>query len=71
MDWSQCPDVERIPGKVSGKPIVKGTRILADAVLENAEAGFTPEEIATDIYPGMTAEQARRIVAYARAHAPA
>jgi uncharacterized protein (DUF433 family) len=70
MDWSDCPDVERIPGKVSGRPIVKGTRILADAVVENAEAGFTPEEIAQDIYPGMTAGQARRIIAYARANAP-
>ena len=29
IDWSECPDVERIPGKVSGQWIVVGTRILA------------------------------------------
>ena len=46
MDWSGCPAVERVPGKVSGQWIVKGTRILADGVLENADAGYTAEECA-------------------------
>ncbi len=27
IDWSRCPDVERIPGKVSGAWLVKGTRL--------------------------------------------
>lgn len=35
IDWSECPDVERIPGKVSGQWIVKDTRILADGIIEN------------------------------------
>jgi uncharacterized protein (DUF433 family) len=43
IDWSQCPDVERIPGKVSGAWLVAGTRIPADAVLDNAEDGSTAE----------------------------
>ncbi len=67
IDWSDCPDVERIPGKVSGRPIVVGTRILADGVIANAE-DFSAEEIATDIYPGLGVERARRIIAYARSH---
>jgi hypothetical protein len=46
MDWSGCQVVEQVPGKVSGQWIVKGTRILADGVLENADAGYTPEELA-------------------------
>ena len=69
MDWSQCPDVERIPGKVSGAWLVKGTRIPAQAILDNAD-DFTPEQIATEIYEGLSADQARRIIAFARQHAP-
>lgn len=68
MDWSKCPDVERIPGKVSGQWIVKGTRILADGVIENADDS-TPEEIANELFPGLGVERARRIIEYARRQA--
>lgn len=67
IDWSDCPDVERIPGKVSGQWIVRGTRILADGVVENA-TDLSPEEIADDLFPGLGVERARRIIAYARQH---
>ncbi len=67
IDWSQCPDVERIPGKVSGQWIVRDTRILADGVVENADDS-TPEEI-DEMFPGLGAERARRIIEYARRHA--
>ena len=60
MDWSKCEDVEMIPGKVSGQPIVKGTRILADGVVVNAESGLTPEEIADEIFPGLGVERGPR-----------
>jgi uncharacterized protein (DUF433 family) len=66
MDWSQCPDVEMIPGKVSGQPVVVGTRILAQGVIDNADDGYTPEQIAAEIYEGLPVERARRIIAYAR-----
>jgi uncharacterized protein (DUF433 family) len=69
-DWTECPEVERIPGKVSGQWTVVGTRILADGVIDNAEAGVTPEELATEIFPGLGVERARRIINYARQHAP-
>jgi uncharacterized protein (DUF433 family) len=65
IDWSECKDVERIPGKVSGQWIVVGTRILADGVIDNAD-DFTPDEIATEIFPGLGIERARRIVAFAK-----
>jgi uncharacterized protein (DUF433 family) len=68
IDWSQCPDVERVPGRVSGQWVVKDTRILAQGVIDNAE-DFTPEEIATEIYEGLGADRARRIIDYARRHA--
>jgi uncharacterized protein (DUF433 family) len=68
MDWSKCEDVERIPGKVSGALLVKGTRIPVQAVLDNAD-DFTPEEMAAEIYEGLPVDRARRIIAYARRHA--
>jgi uncharacterized protein (DUF433 family) len=70
IDWTECPDVERIPGKVSGQWTVVGTRILADGVIDNAETGVTPEELANEIFPGLRVERARRIIDYARQHAP-
>jgi uncharacterized protein (DUF433 family) len=72
MDWSGCEDAERIPGKVSGAWLVKGTRIPVRAVLDNAEDGYTPEQIVAEIYPSLPLDRARRIIAYAlkRVHAP-
>jgi uncharacterized protein (DUF433 family) len=67
IDWSGCPDVERVPGRVSGQWVVKDTRVLADAVVENAD-DYTPEQIATELYPDVGADTARRIIRYARAH---
>ena len=69
MNWSDCPDVEQIPGKVSGAWLVKDTRIQADALLLNAEAGHTAEEIADEIFEGLPVDRARRIIAFARRHA--
>ena len=72
IDWSQCPDVERIPGKVSGAWLVVGTRIPADAVRDNAEDRYTAEQIVAKIYPSLPLNRAKRMLAYAseRANAP-
>ena len=64
MDWKDCPDVERIPGKVSGAWLVKDSRVPVWAVLENAD-DFTPEEIATEIFEGLPVERVRRVVEFA------
>ena len=45
LDWSQCPVVESIPGKVSGAWVFKDTRMPVSAVFENLEAGATIDEI--------------------------
>lgn len=34
IDWMTCELIEQIPGKVSGRPIVRGTRILADPIMQ-------------------------------------
>ncbi|GAC1333593.1 MAG: hypothetical protein NVSMB26_14960 [Beijerinckiaceae bacterium] len=66
MNWSECPDVEQIAGKVSGRWVVRGTRIPVEAVIDNAADGFAPEEIASEIYHGLPVERARRVIAFAR-----
>jgi uncharacterized protein (DUF433 family) len=37
IDWSRCPAVESIPGKVSGAWVFKGTRLPVATVIENLE----------------------------------
>jgi len=45
IDWSQCPVVESVPGKVSGAWVFRGTRMPVAAVFENLEAGASVEQI--------------------------
>ncbi len=37
LDWSQCPAVESIPGKVGGAWVFKGTRLPVATIIENLE----------------------------------
>ena len=37
LDWSRCPAVESVPGKVSGAWIFRGTRLPVATVIENLE----------------------------------
>jgi len=45
LDWSQCPAVESIPGKVSGAWVFKNTRMPVQTVFANLEAGMSVDEI--------------------------
>ncbi|MEO7191349.1 MAG: DUF433 domain-containing protein [Vicinamibacterales bacterium] len=45
LDWSQCPAVESIPGKVSGAWVFRGTRMPVAVVFENLEDGMTIDEL--------------------------
>jgi len=64
MDWGGCDLVEVIPGKHSGDPLIKGTRIPADAIVSNFDAGSPVEEIAEN-YPSASMEAIRTLIAYA------
>jgi uncharacterized protein (DUF433 family) len=46
VDWDGCDLVERVPGKVGGVPILKHSRLPADTVVGNFDAGVPAEEIA-------------------------
>ena len=49
LDWSQCPAVESVPGKVSGAWVFKGTRMPVQTVFANIEAGMSVQEI-TEVF---------------------
>jgi uncharacterized protein (DUF433 family) len=63
MDWSGCPIVEVVPGKVSGVPLIRGSRMPADQVIENYDAGQSPEDIAYNF--DLNPEDIRAVLAYA------
>jgi uncharacterized protein (DUF433 family) len=45
LDWSQCPAIESVPGRLSGAWVFKDTRMPVSAVFENLEAGATIDEV--------------------------
>jgi uncharacterized protein (DUF433 family) len=45
LDWSQCPIVESVPGKVSGAWVLRGTRTPVKVLFENLEAGMSIDEV--------------------------
>ncbi len=45
LDWSQCPAVESVPGKLSGAWVFKDTRMPVSIVFQNLEAGASIDEI--------------------------
>ena len=51
IDWSACPAVESVPGKVSGNWVFTGTRLPVYALFENLESGATVEEFMDWFHP--------------------
>ena len=64
IDWTGCDLVERVPGKVSGKPIIRGTRILADTIVQDAQLGSSLVEIHEN-YPDLTLAAIQRLISFA------
>ena len=64
LDWSQCPAVESVPGKVSGAWVFRGTRMPVAAVFENLEDGLTIDEL-LELYDGLTREQMQAVLEFA------
>jgi uncharacterized protein (DUF433 family) len=64
LDWSQCPAVESIPGKVSGAWVLKGTRMPVSAIFENIEAGVSIDDI-MEWFDGFDREQVKAVIEFA------
>jgi uncharacterized protein (DUF433 family) len=66
IDWTACELIEQIPGKVSGRPIVRGTRILPDAIVDSYDLGETIEEL-REGFPSLSVAQIKRLIEFAHA----
>ena len=63
LDWSQCPAVESIPGKVSGAWVFKNTRMPVATVFENLQDGMTIDEL-IETFDGLTREQIESVLKF-------
>jgi uncharacterized protein (DUF433 family) len=57
--------IEIDPEVMLGKPVIRGTRITVEIILEKIAAGFSVEDILSD-YPRLTRDDVLAAVAYAR-----
>lgn len=64
LDWSKCPAVESVPGKVSGAWVLRGTRMPVSAIFENLEAGANIDDI-LQWYEGLDREQVKAVIEFA------
>jgi uncharacterized protein (DUF433 family) len=64
LDWNECPAVERVPGKVSGAWLFKGTRVPVKALFENLEGGASVNDF-LEWFPGVRREQVEAVLAHA------
>jgi uncharacterized protein (DUF433 family) len=75
LDWSECPLVEVVPGKVSGAPLLKNTRLPVEAITGNYDA-FRDESLSADAalaetldcHPEAGRDAIRAILDYRAAH---
>lgn len=63
LDWSHCPAVESIPGKVSGAWVLKGTRMPVQTIFKNLEAGLSVQEI-TEVFD-VTEQEVKAVLHFA------
>ena len=63
IDWSECTLVETKPGVQSGAPVLRGTRMPVDAIVDNFDYGVSAEEIAEQFE--VPPEHVKAILAYA------
>lgn len=64
LDWSQCSAVERVPGKVSGAWVLRGTRMPVAAIFENLEAGANIDDI-LEWFDGLERDQVKAVLDFA------
>ena len=66
IDWTACELIERVPGKVSGRPIVRGTRIMPEAIVGSYDLGETIDEL-HEGFPTLSLSQITRLIEFAHA----
>jgi uncharacterized protein (DUF433 family) len=64
IDWTECDLTESIPGKMSGAPVLRGTRVRPEDLLINRDEGI--EWLARN--HGIAPETIRALFAFHDAH---
>ena len=64
LNWMDCELVEQIPGKVSGQPIVRGTRILPDAIVNSFDMGESIDDL-REGFPSLSTAPIERLIEFA------
>ncbi|HEY3322982.1 MAG TPA: DUF433 domain-containing protein [Planctomycetota bacterium] len=62
MEWRNRITVD--PKVLVGKPVIKGTRLAVEFIVELLSEGWTEQEV-LESYPGIVAEDIRACLAYA------
>jgi uncharacterized protein (DUF433 family) len=63
LDWSQCPAVESVPGKVSGAWVLRGTRMPVSVIFENLQGGASLDDI-MKWFEGLDREQVKAVIEF-------
>jgi uncharacterized protein (DUF433 family) len=63
IDWSQSPLVEVKPRVQSGAPVLRGTRLPVDAIVDNFDYGLSVAEISEQFE--VPQDRVQAILAYA------
>lgn len=69
LDWSQCPAVESVPGRLCGAWVLRDTRMPVSVIFENLEYGATIDEIVENYR--VTREQVQAVLEFAARSAAA
>ncbi|MFN3387657.1 MAG: DUF433 domain-containing protein [Allosphingosinicella sp.] len=63
MDWRE--HIETKPGVMGGRPVIKGTRVTVELLLDWLASGWSEDDILRN-YPRVTPEDLRAVHAFAR-----
>lgn len=65
IDWLACELIEQVPGKMSGRPVLRGTRILPDSIINSYYLGDSIDEIHQG-FPTLSIAQIQRVISFAQ-----
>jgi len=66
IDWSQCPLVEVNPHVQGGAPVLRGTRMPVNAIVDNFDYGVSVAEISEQFE--VPQDRIEAILSYAKSH---
>jgi uncharacterized protein (DUF433 family) len=66
IDWAECPFVEVNPQVQSDAPVLRGTRMPVNAIVDNYDYGVSVAEISEQFE--VPADRIQAIVSYAQSH---